>query len=179
MTHLIYMNMLVISSVVFVEFLLYNAIGGGGDTGDGGDTDDVDTNGFLSSVFTIKAGIGFFLGFSLGGLKALDEGLIGNETLRLAFATGGVFLVIVALVIYGTSKLSTRDYVKLDDTVIGNSGTVTIRIEPGSVGKVNVNVGSSLREVFAKTIADDTIGIGSRVKVVQVDGDVLLVELEK
>ena len=61
-------------------------------------------------------------------------------------------------------------------SAVGNSGTVYTKIPKNGIGQVTININNHLREFEAGSISGDEIASGEIVKVVSLNGNILLVE---
>ncbi|NNE30489.1 MAG: NfeD family protein, partial [Saprospiraceae bacterium] len=95
----------------------------------------------------------------------------------LAFFSGLAAMLVVAYMLYLFAKLGQSGSVDMD-SVLFESGTVYLTI-PGKrkgIGKINVKVGNSIKEVRAVT-EGQAIQTGKKVRVIEVmKGNILLVE---
>jgi len=167
----VYLGVTIFASAFLIGFMIYEQFGGDVDSDVDVNTDSFDA----AKAFSIKAIIGFMFGFGLGGLQSLNAGLSGSDTIIIASLVGFGFYIVMVSLIYIVQKLKTQEHVKLDDT-IGQTGIVTISIKPNEVGKINVKVGETLREMKARTYEENTIILGKQVKVVGIESGVLVVE---
>lgn len=134
------------------------------------DVDDSDTAFKLLSLQTISS---FFTMFGLVGWLQADSWKIW--ALLSASAAGGFSVWMVGKVFQGFLKLHSSGNIGIDDT-IGCTGKVYLRIPVGGEGKVLITVKKALREYAAVSQGDEEIWTGAPIRVVWVDGGVLVVE---
>lgn len=167
----------IVSSVIFVIQSALTLIGmDSTDTDvdfDGSDTMDL---GGGISLFTVRNVVNFFLGFGWAGVSFRQ--CVPNTALLslIAVAFGCLFVAAFFLVMKQLRKLESNGAFKIADCA-GLTADVYLRI-PGhreGRGKVQVSVNGSVHEIDA--VADgEHLPTGSKVKITQVLGDILLVE---
>lgn len=163
MTEQVYFYVAVIGTLLMVISFLVSALGGEADTGEG--DFDGEIAGVFDHVFSIKTATGFFIGFGLGGMKAIQDGT--ESTLPIAIAFGLLFVLAVALIMVSISMLKTSESVSLQ-TTLGREATVTVTIRKREQGLINVAVGSALREVTARSDEEFDIMSGETVIVKEI-----------
>lgn len=119
----------------------------------------------LDTPFLSTAAIGAFLaGFGFTGLL-LPDGWGVAAAVAGAAASG---LLLAGLATWMTTSLanSRTDETVRAELVLGTTGTVVNRIDPGQYGEVSVNVAGHLMKYNAKS--DEALATGSRIVVVEV-----------
>ncbi|MCF7920684.1 MAG: hypothetical protein K9N06_12295 [Candidatus Cloacimonetes bacterium] len=176
-----------LSGSLFLVIQMLLLLLGMGDNADGDiDVDaDIDADadldldaagGFDFPFFTLKSFTGFVGGFGWGGLiifkyyhspiMAIGGGLIAGIILALCVST----------MIYLMTKLKHSGNLNIQNA-IGKTGTVYLVIPANlsGTGIVQVVVQDSLREMKAMTKGDKIL-TGKRIKIIDVDGDIVIVE---
>lgn len=170
-----------ISSLIFVFVLITTFIGG--DTSDIGDVDteiDADTGaGF--QFFTFKNTVGFFTIFGWSGLASINSGNSKTMVVIISLICGLIMMTLLAAMFYYISKLVSSGTLKMENALhqIGEV-YLTIGANRSNVGKVQIKVQNSLRELEALTDHDDNLTQGMVIKVIEVTSNgILIVEPQK
>ncbi|MEZ5013073.1 MAG: hypothetical protein R2794_02160 [Chitinophagales bacterium] len=180
----------IVVSLIFIIQMVMSFMGVQGDTGatadfdsnlntDVGDIHDGSGAGdhLPFQFFTFRNFINFFLGFGWTIIALRDT--VHNQFILIAWGTlVGCFMVaMVFYIFYYMTKLTATGTMNIRNALHG-TGSVYIPI-PGNkmgMGKVQITVQGSLRELDAIT-EGDTISTGSMIKVKEiVNGTILLVE---
>ncbi|WP_179351132.1 hypothetical protein [Winogradskyella vidalii] len=148
----------------------------------GGATDEI---GDLDTDFDVEAGfqfisfknlVGFFTIFGWSGIACIDAGFSTPTTIIISIISGLLMMVIMATLFYFISKLAdsgTLNYKNAIDAV--GEVYLTIGADRSSIGKVNVNVQGSMRELEALTDSLTTLKTGTVIKVVDVTSNGILI----
>lgn len=148
----------------------------------GGATDEI---GDLDADFDVEAGfqfisfknlVGFFTIFGWSGIACIDAGFSTPTTIIISIISGLLMMVIMATLFYFISKLAdsgTLNYKNAIDAV--GEVYLTIGANRSSIGKVNVNVQGSMRELEALTDSLTTLKTGTVIKVVDVTSNGILI----
>lgn len=170
----IYWLIAIIGSLVFSIVMVMAFMGG-----------DADEIGDLDADFDVEAGfqfisfknlVGFFTIFGWSGIACIDAGLSAPITIIISVVCGLFMMVIMAALFYFISKLSdsgTLNYKNAIDAV--GEVYLTIEASRSSVGKVNVNVQGSMRELDALTDSLTALKTGTIIKVVNVTSNGILI----
>lgn len=131
-------------------------------------------------LFTFQGIIAFFCVFGWSGIaftRILASSLL---SILLAIALGFLFMFLVALLIRALSRLADDGSVSIAST-LGYSGTVylTVPARGNGHGKVNITIGGHFNEYDAITDSSVPLPTGSRIRIIDVRGDVVLVEPEQ
>lgn len=159
---------------------VFGVAGGGAETPDFDGDLDVDGDGDSGAGFQIlslKNFIIFFTVFGWTGIVAYTNGASQGMTVFWASLVGILMMVIFASITYFTYKLAESGTFKLSDAK-GKMGEVYIPIKAkrGGLGKVQVNIQDSKRELQAMTDDDSDITTGALVTVVDIiNNQILLV----
>lgn len=173
-------------SIFFVKLVL-QFIGGGldldGDASDGVDIDmDAAHTGHIDSdvsfkTLTLHGLSAFFMMFGLVGFALYRASQTGSLiSLAGACAAGGATVWVIKKLFEFAAKLQSSGTVENVST-IGAEGKVYLTIPAGGSGRVLVNFKNRFRE-FDAVNKDKEVALktGERIKVVWVDGNVLVVE---
>lgn len=130
-------------------------------------------------LFTLQGIIAFLCIFGWSGLALSRTALPPVLCLLPAAALGFLFMFLVAYIFHLMYKLSDNGNISIRST-LGCSGTVYLTIPAGGdgQGKVNVMVGSQWIEYNAITESSVPLPTGSRIRIVDIRGDLVLVEPE-
>lgn len=144
---------------------------------DGHDIDlnhvDSDTGFHVLSLHGISS---FLLMFGLVGLAMYRQNHLGVIiSLIGAMVAGSVSVWIIGKMFMFAGKMKSSGTITIDSTV-GTQGKVYMKIPDKGVGRVLINVRNSLREYDATSNDNKAIDTGTPVRVVWVDGNVLVVE---
>lgn len=166
-----------ISTVIFLFILISAFVGadGGEDVGDIDAEIDADTGaGF--QFFTFKNLIAFFAIFGWSGIASMDAGNSQVITILISIACGLVMMTIMAAMFYYISKLASSGTLKMENA-LHSIGEVylTVGANRSKIGKVQVKVQGSLRELDALTDHDADLIQGRVIKVTEVTNNGILI----
>ena len=168
-----------IGSAIFVVIFALTFIGA-----DGGDDMDADVDatgddgGVGFQFFTFKNAIAFFTIFGWTGVVCLDNGMSTLLTTVISSAAGLAMMVVTTALFYTMNKMVQSGTLKITNA-IGVIGEVYLPIgaNRSSMGKVQIKVQGSLRELEAVTDADEELKTTTLIKVIEVvSAELLLVE---
>jgi membrane protein implicated in regulation of membrane protease activity len=169
-----------IGSVVFVVIFILTFLGGDTDAdmeADAGDFDS-DDGGVGFQFFTFKNIVAFFTIFGWSGLSCIDANLSTTSTLIISTIAGIIMMVLTSLLFYWINKLAESGTLKMKNA-IGAIGEVYLPIgaNRSKMGKVQIKVQGSLRELEALTDENEDLKTGTVVKVIEIiSAELLLVE---
>ncbi|MBX2980517.1 MAG: hypothetical protein KF905_14610 [Flavobacteriales bacterium] len=150
----------------------------GGDADGGGVDAEIEADtGAGVQFFTLKNLVGFFTIMGWTGIACIKMELSGTATVIISLTAGLAMMAAMAYLFYGMSKLVQDGTLKME-RAIGRTGSVYMRIpaQRSGMGKVQITVQGSLRELDALTDHDTDIATGTMVRVSDlVDGHMLLV----
>lgn len=173
----------IFSSTIFIIQMLMSFIGIG-DLGDadvdadfsGGDVDGLDDAGAMSLI-SIRNVIYFLLGMGWGGVCLWNT--IPNKVLLLVVSVlvGCAFVAMFIMIFRQLMRLQQNGAVDIRDAK-DKVCDVYLRIpaENQGLGKVQISLGGSIHEFDARTESAEVIASGTKVRVLEVQGQVLLVE---
>lgn len=166
------------ASLIFLFIMITTFFGSEIDT-DAVDADvEIDTDGGIGFQFmTFKNLIGFFAIFAWTGIASIKNGAGMGSTLLISFVSGLAMMFVMAGIYYLLSSMVDDGTLKVKNA-IGRLGEVYMNIPPNGegMGKIQINVQGSMREMTAISNEDETLKMGTVVKVLEViDGHILLV----
>ncbi len=128
-------------------------------------------------LFTLRNLINFLLGFGWTGIAFYDA--INNKTWLVILSTlvGLAFVALFFVMVKNIMKLSENNSFKLTDCLNKNA-EVYMKI-PGNKagkGKIQISVKGSVHELESITEQDETLEVGSLVKVMAVENQYLIVK---
>ncbi|MFK5957278.1 MAG: hypothetical protein QM495_00245 [Lutibacter sp.] len=168
-----------VGSAVFVVIFLLTFIGGGDTDMDADATDfEADDGGVGFQFFTFKNVVAFFTIFGWSGITCIDNGLSSTTTLLISTIAGLLMMVLTSLLFYWMHKLAESGTLVIKNA-IGVIGEVYLPIgaNRSEMGKVQIKVQGSLRELEAITDEITNLKTGTMVKVTEiVSAEILLVE---
>jgi hypothetical protein len=188
------------SLILLIQMILTFAGMGGGDTDvGGGDTDisgigpdaDIDLSDISDTTdtshitdidpsfhfFTVRNFIAFFTMFGWAGIAAWNEGLSKTWTIVVALVVGLIMMAVVTALFYYISKLQDAGGSIKIANALNQTGNVYIPIKAngGNIGKIQITIQNSLREMPAITKGDLNLATGTVVKVVGIVSNSILV----
>lgn len=164
------------SAVFFIIFIL-TFIGGGDidmdadmDIAEGGDDGGV---GF--QFFTFKNLIAFFTIFGWTGIICVNNELSTTAGLVISTSAGLAMMVLTSLLFFWISSLAQSGTLKIKNA-LGVVGEVYLPIggKRSKIGKIQIKVQGSLRELDAMTDEEDDLKTNSIIQVTEVISDELL-----
>jgi membrane protein implicated in regulation of membrane protease activity len=176
-TQQMYWYIAVIASIIFIIQTVMTFIGADSDTGMDADFDsNLDGADHPVQLFSLRNLINFFLGFGWTGVSLyayIDSKLLLGI---IAFIVGLIFIAVFFLVIKMLMRLSEDNTFNIEDT-IGKTADVYMNIPAAKSGKgkVFISVKGTTHELGAVTASADNIKSGAIVKVLAIEGDMLLV----
>ncbi|HBH25158.1 MAG TPA: hypothetical protein DDY13_17280 [Cytophagales bacterium] len=153
----------------------------------GGEIDDIDIDsdidfetdhgGIGYQFLTFKNVLGFFTMFGWIGMACLDFGFGIFISVVVAFIAGLIMMALMAFLFYQMSKLQQSGSMRIE-SAIDQTGEVYLTIPKNrdGVGKINITLNGTLREMDAVTDDPEPLKNGSIVQVLDiVSGNLLLV----
>lgn len=118
----------------------------------------------------------FLMMFGLVGLAFYRQSRAGIFISIIGASAAGLASVwIIGKLFILSTKLKSSGTIQIDNAV-GAQGKVYLRIPKDGTGRVLINIRNSLREYDASTNEDIDLDTGTPIRVVWVDGNVLVVE---
>ncbi|RXP59478.1 hypothetical protein EC396_05360 [Lutibacter sp. HS1-25] len=168
-----------IGSFIFLIIFIVTFIGGG-DTDMEADANDfeADDGGVGFQFFTFKGIVAFFTIFGWTGITCLDSNLSTTVTIIISVIAGLIMMFLTSLLFYWMHKLAESGTLKVKNAVgVICEVYLPIGAKRSKMGKVQIKVQGSLRELEAITDEDEDLKTGSMVKVTEiVSAEILLVE---
>lgn len=127
-------------------------------------------------VLSLHGITSFLMMFGLVGLAMYRESSFGIViSMTGAVIAGCITVWIIGKMFFMASRMKSSGTITIDSTV-GSQGKVYMKIPEKGSGRVLVNVRNSLREYDASTNDGSSIETGTAIRVVWVDGNMLVVE---
>ena len=168
-----------VGSVLFLIIFLLTFIGGGDADMEADASDfEADDGGVGFQFFTFKNVVAFFTIFGWTGVTCIDNGLSTSITLIISIIAGLAMMVLTSLLFFWMHKLAESGTLQMKNAV-GVIGEVYLPIgaNRSKMGKVQIKVQGSLRELEAITDELEELKTGTMVKVSEiVSAELLLVE---
>ena len=172
----VYWVIALISSLVFIILLIMTFLGG--DIEDMGDVDaDIDADTGIGFQFlSFKNLMGFFTIFGWTGISSINAGYSNGITLAISIGCGLLMMLAMATLFYYLGKLTSSGSLNINNA-LNNVGEVylTIGANRSSIGKVQITVQGSLRELEALTDEDVDLKQGDIIQVAQITKNGILI----
>ncbi len=166
----------ILGSVIFVVIFALTFIGGG-DTDMEADLSDLngDDGGVGFQFFTFKNVIAFFTIFGWTGIVCVDNQLSSTVTIIVSVIAGLLMMVITSLLFLWMGKMAESGTLRIKNA-IGVVGEVYLPIgaNRSEIGKIQIKVQGSLRELEAITDDNEELGTNTIIKVLEVVSEELL-----
>ena len=169
-----------IGSVIFIVILIMTFLGGDMDSDmemDGTEF-EADDGGVGFQFFTLKNLVAFFTIFGWTGVVCTDYNLSNGLTLVIAIIAGLLMMVVTSSLFYFMHRLAESGTLQMKNA-LGVIGDVYLPIGANrkNIGKVQIKVQGSLRELEAITDEDEDLKTSTLVEVTQiVSAELLLVK---
>lgn len=173
----VYWGIALIASVFFVIVLISTVLGGGAEDFDGDVDADIDGDtGIGFQFFTFKNMVGFFTIFGWSGIAFIDAGFSKGMVVLLSSLCGLAMMFVMAFMIYQINKLVSSGTLKIKNA-IGLIGEVYLTIGAGRsrIGKVQITVQGSLRELEAITDHSEDLPQATVVRVTDTTANGILI----
>ncbi len=147
------------------------------DTGDASEASNMADADPSFNYFTVRNFIAFFTMFGWAGIAAWNEGLSKTWTISIAILVGLITMGVVSALFYYMSKLQDAGGSLKIRNALNQVGNVYIPIKAagGNVGKIQITIQGSFREMPAITKDDEELATGTVVKVVGIVSNSILV----
>lgn len=169
----------ILGSAIFLVIFALTFIGGGDvDMETDATAFSADDGGVGFQFFTFKNIIAFFTIFGWTGIVCIDNQFANNTTIIISSIAGLLMMITTSLLFFWMKNLAHSTTLKISNS-IGKVGEVYLPIgaNRSKIGKVQVKVQGSLRELEAVTDSQEDIATNSIIKVISViSGELLLVE---
>lgn len=142
---------------------------------DGGNPSDFSS----MRMFTLQTIVAFLTVFSWTTIVAIQGGLPTGLAFAVGLVLGFIVMFAVAKIVQLSARLAENGTLDVRNC-LGLTGTVYIPIPPKGQGegKVNVTVQGQLRELSAVTSEGEMIRTGSQVRITDIRGDTVVVEID-
>ncbi len=169
-----------LGGVMFLVRFVLQLFGGDSDVDtdiDVGHADVVHADADVSfKLLTMQGLTAFFMMFGLVGFVLLRESKVSNGlAITGAIVAGLASVWLIGKIFSSFKKLQSSGTID-NIRAIGEEGTVYLTIHAGGTGKVQVTVKGHLREFDAVSKANEDIKTGSRIRVIDINGRILVVE---
>lgn len=168
-----------IGSAIFLVIFILTFIGGGDADMEADSTDfEGDDGGVGFQFFTLKNVIAFFTIFGWTGVVCIDNQFSTMATIIISSIAGLIMMVLTSLLFLWINSMAHSGTLKIKNA-IGVIGEVYLPIGANrkNIGKVQIKVQGSLRELEAITDEDEDLKTSTLVKVVEiVSAELLLVK---
>jgi hypothetical protein len=174
----VYWIIALVASIVFVVVFLGTIIGGVDADMDGVDMDIEADGGIGFQFISVKNITGFFLMFAWTGIGSIRSGHTSTITIIISIASGLLMMIIMAWLFSFMAKQAESGTLKIKNA-IGQIGEVYITVgkNRSTIGKIQIKVQGSLRELEALTDDEEDLIQGNVIKVKEiVSGELLLIE---
>tara|TARA_R110002050_G_scaffold149463_1_gene276039 strand:- start:81947 stop:82546 length:600 start_codon:yes stop_codon:yes gene_type:complete len=165
------------STAIFIIMLILTFAIGDFDQVDGDVDIDLDADeGIGFQFFTVKNLVSFFTIFGWVGIGMIDMGYSQMVTMAISSVSGIFMMVLMATIFYLMSKL-VEDGTMKTKNAIGKLGEVYIIVpkKGNGLGRIQLNVQGSMREMEAMTNDEEDLLVGKIVKVLNVVDQHILV----
>ncbi len=178
------------SVILIIQFILtFMGIGGassdvGGDVPDDIGSPDYEVDSFAEaaqssfSFFTLRNFIAFFTVFGWAGIVGINNGFSEVMVVIFGIACGLLIMLVISTLFYSISKLTDSGNLDIRHA-INRIGKVYIPVKAraGSIGKIQITIQDSNREMQAVTHQDQDLATGTVVRVTGIEsGNILIVE---
>lgn len=179
----VYWIIAVAASIFFVIQMISVFVLGDLDVQVAGDTDfDIEADsGIPYQFFTFRNLIGFFTVFAWSGLASLAAEYSITTTLIISSISGISMMVLMSVLFYFVSRMADSGTMNYKNA-IGKTATtyIPIKANRGGMGKVQIEIQSSIHELDALTDENEDIQTNSIVEVIElISGNILLVKKSK
>lgn len=171
----IYYAVAIVGGIFFLFQLVMLFLGSGlGDAGNLDVPDSIDPSAYAFKFFSLQSISGFFLMFGIFGGWTYDKTQIVVVSLIVALLAGFAMTFIIAKVMKMMLKLQSSGNLNYKSAV-GQSGSVYLRIPADGEGQIQIALKG--RMVYPAAVSADhtEIQTGTRIKVVSVDSDNIMV----
>ncbi|MFI1772825.1 hypothetical protein [Thalassobellus citreus] len=174
----IYWSIALLGSLIFTISMVLTFLGGDADDFGDVDSDIEGDTGIGFQFITFKNLVGFFTIFGWSGIACIDAGLSNPITILISIVCGLLMMTIMAAMFYYMGKLNDSGTLKYKNA-INTIGEVylTIGANRTSMGKVQVKIQGTLRELEALSDSETDLKSGAVIKVKNVtENGILIVE---
>lgn len=173
----VFWGIALIASVFFVFVLVTTLIGGDADGMDGDVDADIDGDtGIGFQFFSFKNIVAFFTIFGWSGISFLEAGMSKGIVVLLAAVCGLAMMFVMAFLMYQMHKMTSSGTLVMKNA-IGQIGEVylTIGANRSRMGKVQITVQGTLRELDALTDEDADLPTHAVITVKEITSNGILI----
>lgn len=172
----VYWTIALISSFVFFFLLVLTFLGG--EVEDVGDVDaEIESDTGIGFQFlSFKNLMGFFTIFGWTGISSINAGYTAGVTLTISIGCGLLMMVAMASLFYYLGKLTSSGSLVIENA-LHTVGEVylTIGANRSRIGKVQINVQGSLRDLEALTDENEDLKQGDIIQVTEITSNGILI----
>ncbi len=172
----VYWVIALVGSIIFIIVMIMTLVGG--DVEDLGDVDtDIEGDTGIDFQFlSFKNLVGFFTIFGWSGIACISEGFSKGITIAISVVSGLIMMALMAALFYYLSKLTSSGNLSLKNA-LNEIGEVylTLGANRSSIGKIQIKVQGSLRELEALSDESEDLKQGTVVKVTEVSSNGMLI----
>ncbi|PZD78408.1 hypothetical protein [Mesonia sp. K7] len=171
----IYWTIAIVGSLLFILQLTLSFVGGEIETSDV-DTDVESDTGIGFQFITFKNLVGFFTIFGWTGIACIDARLSIPITIVISFISGLAMMLIMAAMFHYMRKLNdsgTLDYKNALEAI--GEVYLTIGANRSKIGKAQIKIQGTLRELDALTDNENELKSGTLIKVIDVTSNGILI----
>lgn len=168
-----------VGSALFLMIFILTFIGGGDADMDADASEfEADDGGVGFQFFTFKGIVAFFTIFGWTGVVCIQSDLSTSLTLIISAIAGFIMMVLTSLLFFWMHKLAESGTLKMENAVgVICEVYLPIGAKRSKMGKVQIKVQGSLRELEAITDEEEDLKTGTMVNVSEiVSAELLLVE---
>ena len=169
-----------LGGAMFLIRLVLQMVGGNSDVDtdiDVGHADVVHADSDVSfKLLTLQGLTAFFMMFGLVGFVLLRESKAGIAIAIAGALAAGLASVWLIGKIFSSFKNLQASGTMDNTNAVGEEGSVYLTIHAGGTGKVQVSVKGRLREFDAVSNINEDIKTGSRIRVIDINGRLLVIE---
>lgn len=145
------------------------------DIGDGSPVSDLGSMHF----FTMQGIVAFFCIFGWTSIIILHGGGSGTVSVLVGLVFGFIAMFAVAKIMQVSAKMTQSGTLDMRNT-LGETGRVYLTVSPkgGGTGKVNITVQGRFMEFDALNSSDMAIQTGENIRVIDIEGNYLVIEKE-
>jgi len=174
--HVYWIIAIVFSVILLIVFVL--TLFGGDTDMDGVDAEIEGDTGIGFQFISFKSVVGFFTVFGWTGITCINAGVSNWMSVLIALIAGLIMMFVIAWLFYIMMK-QTESGTLLISNSVGKVGEVylTVGANRSKIGKIQIKVQGSLRELEAITDNDEDLVQGNVIRVKEViTGELLLIE---
>lgn len=171
-----YYYLAIFSTLIFtIKLILFTITGVDGTEVSADFTTEIDTD-FSFNFLSVQSVLAFFMGFGWMGYAGIHQLKYSNwMAFGIAIVVGLLFLIGSAYLMFGVKKLEKnvkKDYTK----ALNQQGKAYTNFAPKGQGQIEIEINEQLSVIEAVNNTEEEIKAFDRIKVVNVDKDILYIE---